>query len=77
MCSAVGDGGGKGGAWMSWRAMNWWYAAHVDQMCVGLQSWHLDTSEYCCETTTFVCLVLLGIIVLLVVSNHSVVQNQF
>lgn len=52
-------------------------AAHVDQMSVELRSWHLETSEHCCETNTFVCLVLLGSIVLLVVSNHVVVPNKF
>lgn len=52
-------------------------AAHVDQMSVELRSWHLEISEHCCETHTFVCLVLLDSIVRLVVSNHAVVQNKF
>ena len=52
-------------------------AAHVDQMSVELRSWRLETSEHCCETNTFVCLILLGSIVRLVVANHAVVQNKF
>lgn len=51
-------------------------AAHVDQTSVELQSWRLETSEHCCETNTFVCLALLGSIVRLVVSSHTVVQNK-
>lgn len=51
-------------------------AAHVDQMSVELRCWHLEISEYCCETHTFVCRVL-GSIVHLVVPNHALVQNKF
>jgi len=52
-------------------------AAHVDQMSVQLRSWRLATLEPCCETNTFVCLVLLGRIVRSVVPSHAVVQHKF
>lgn len=44
-------------------------AADVDQESAGLQSWCLEMSDHCRETNTFVCLVLLGSIVHLVVSR--------